>query len=95
MPNNYTQLDLSPGLYCQEEAQRAGLQPTSYCKGEEMNSEIGAEEEGGTLIGVRQELRHAVPEPLEGFVSPPGLEDDDCEVELQAEAPEDLSLIHI
>ena len=60
-----------------------------------MNSEIGAEEEGGTLIGVRQKLRHAVPEPLEGFVSPPGLEDDDGEVELQAEAPEDRVPVHL
>ena len=54
-----------------------------------MYAEARAEEEDGPFVRVGQELSDAVPQPTEGLVAPAGPQDDNREVELQAEAPED------
>ena len=60
-----------------------------------MHSKVVAEEEGGALVGISQEFRDAVSEPLEGIVTPAGLQDNHREVELKAEAPEHGVPVHL
>ena len=41
------------------------------------------EDEGGSLVGVRQELSHPVSKPLEGLVPSVPAQDDQCKEKLQ------------